>query len=88
MKYKLEFQYKSEDSERPEDCVQDEQFISENGEYFPIPDVGDSVAYKYGEKMKAFKVLTRDFSYIDDLCCINIVVTDISEEELSSRLKM
>ena len=78
----------SESSERPEDCVQDEQFIAENGEFFPIPDVGDSVAYKYGGKLKAFKVLTRDFSYIDDLCCINVVVSDISDAEISQRLKM
>ncbi len=87
MKYKIEFQYKSPDRSRPYDEVQDEEIIFEEGEAIPIPDVGDSVSCLYGEEPKAFKVLSRHFSYLQDWCIVNIVVTDISDEEMASRIK-
>jgi hypothetical protein len=87
MKYKLEFQYKADGSSRPEDGVQDEQFIFEAGEAIPIPDVGDSVSYLHGEKMMAYEVISRHFSYMSGWCMVNIVVTDISAREMAARLK-
>lgn len=87
MKYKIEFQYKTSRSSRPEDAVQDDEILFEGGQFLPIPNVEDSVTYMYGGKPKAFKVLTRHFSYLGDFCVVNIVVTDISKEEFAARLK-
>lgn len=87
MKYKIEFQYKEAARNRPEDVVQDEEIIFEKGETVPIPNVGDSVSYKYGEETRAFKVLSRHFSYVMGWCLVNIVVTDISSEDMQSRIK-
>ncbi len=88
MKYKIEFQYKARGSSRPEDVVQDEAIGFEQGEFVPIPDVGDSVEYKYGGKEEAFKVVSRHFTYVNNWCVVNIVVMDISDDEMASRLKM
>lgn len=88
MNYKIEFQYKDPESSRPNDYVQDEEILFKNGESIPIPNVGDSVSYLHGEQMTAFKVISRHFSYLNDWCVVNIVVTDISDEEMASRLKM
>lgn len=87
MKYKIEFQQKHPGDARPEDVVQDDPYISEDGESLPIPDVGDSVSLEYGGKPQAFKVLTRHFSYCGDFCAVNIVVAEISPDEMASRLK-
>ena len=87
MKYKFEFQYKSPSGSRPYDEVQDDELVFEGGEFIPIPDVGDSVSYLHGEKMMAYKVISRHFAYVSGWCMVNIVVTDISGEEMSSRLK-
>ncbi len=54
----------------------------------PIPDVGDSVAYNYGGELKEFKVVSRHFAYMMNWCAVTIVVTDISDKEMASRLKM
>ncbi|MEJ7862393.1 MAG: hypothetical protein WKF90_12250 [Pyrinomonadaceae bacterium] len=86
MKYKVEFQYKEAGRSRPEDVVQDEEFIFENGESIPIPNVGDSVSYRYNEKISVFKVESRHFSYLSGWCVVNVVVTDISSEEVQARL--
>jgi hypothetical protein len=88
MKYKIEFQYKGENDERPDDVIQDERIIFENGEYIPIPNVGDSVEYKYNGTEQDFLVVSRHFSYTMGWCVVNIVVTDISEEEMAKRIKM
>ena len=87
MKYKLEFQYKEPRRSRPFDEAQDEQIVLESGEFVPIPDVGDSVTLLYGEEPRAFKVVTRHFSYMSNWCVVNIVVTNISDEEMGARLK-
>ena len=87
MKYKIEFQYKSPNSTRPQDEPQDEPIEVEGGEFFPIPNVGDSVGYLYGGKKQDFKVASRHFTYKKNSCCIHIVVTDISKEEMLARLK-
>jgi len=88
VKYKIEFQYKAPDSSRPEDVVQDEEIKFDGGEFIPIPDVGDSVAYNYGSELREFKVISRHFVYMLNWCAVTIVVTDISDEEMASRLKM
>jgi hypothetical protein len=87
MKYKVEFQYKSPDSSRPYDEVQDEEILFEHGEAIPIPNIGDSVTYLEGGNTVAYKVLSRHFSYLNNWCVVNIVVTDISSDEMASRLK-
>jgi len=88
MKYKIEFQYKASGDVRPEDCVQDEELKFEHGEFFPIPNVGDSVEYTSGGETVARKVVSRHFGYLSDWCAVTIVVTDISDEEMATRLKM
>ena len=88
MKYKVEFQYKAPDATRPEDIVQEQPISFENGEFIPIPNVGDSVNYEYGDSTKSCIVVSRHFSYLHDWCVVNIVVADISDEEMGARLRM
>ena len=87
MIYKIEFQYKPEGQKRPYDYVQEEELLFENGEFIPIPNVGDSIAFKDGRVAKAGKVISRHFFYMGDVCGVNIVYTDISDEDLSARIK-
>ena len=87
MKCKIEFQYKSPKSSRPQQEPQDEPIEIEDGKFFPIPDVGDSVGYLFGGKKQDFKVVSRHFTYKRNSCCIHIVVSDISSEEMLARLK-
>ncbi len=87
MRYKVEFQHKSEGHTRPGDEVQDEQILFEDGEFIPIPDVGDSVSLEWGDHVRAFKVLTRHFSYLSGWCVVNIVVSDLPDSEMDARLK-
>lgn len=87
MHYKIEFQYKPVGQARPYDAVQDEEYVFDDGEAFPIPNVGDSVSYLEGGNTVARKVLTRHFSYLGQWCVVNIVATDIADKEMSSRLK-
>jgi len=87
MKWKIEFQYRRDGSPRPVDEVQEDPLEFE-GEFCPLPDVGDTVAYKENDKAVARKVLTRHFSFISpDLVCVNIVVTDVPTGEMAARLK-
>lgn len=88
MKYKIEFQYKPEGRERPYEEVQEERLVFEHGEFFPIPDVGDSVEYTEDGTTVARKVLSRHFGYLGDWCAVTLVVTDIDEDEMAARLKM
>ncbi len=87
MKYKVEFQYKPQNRERPYDEVQEIDISAERGEAIPIPDVGDSVEYQDGDTMVARKVLTRHFTYLGEWCGVNIVVTDIPADEMAARIK-
>ena len=75
------------DDDRPEDVVQDEE-IKLEGEFVPIPNVGDSVEYLYDGEERNFKVVSRHFAYQKDWCAVNIVVTDIDDDDLASRLTM
>jgi hypothetical protein len=88
LEYKIEFQYLRPGHSRPDDYVQEEQIGPGDGSYIPIPDVGDSVILRLeGDRTKAYKVLTRNFAYMRGLCMVNIVVTDISDDEMAARLK-
>lgn len=88
MDYKYEFQYKAPDRQRPYDeIIHEEEFSSSSGEFIPLPNVGDSVYFDSDQEHKAYKVLTRHFSYVGTWCCVNIVVTDISSDEMAARLK-
>ena len=48
VKYKIEFQYKSPKSTRPQDEPQDEPIELEGGSFSRFRDVGDSVGYLVG----------------------------------------
>jgi hypothetical protein len=85
--FKLEFQYKPAGYQRPLDYVQDDEFVAEHDELVPIPAVGDSVSYLEDGKVVARKVKTRHFSYQAGWCIVNIVVTDMPDEEMAARLK-
>jgi hypothetical protein len=50
VKCKIEFQYKSPKSSRPQEEPQDEPIELREGEFVPIPNVGDSVGFLYGGK--------------------------------------
>lgn len=90
VKYSIQFQYMGKDDSRPEDCGQDEELDFE-AEYPPIPNVGDSVSYRYGDETVCRKVLTRHFSYSKNntfqYINVNIVVTDIDNDEMSRHIK-
>lgn len=88
MKYKIEFQYKSKNSASPDDAVQVESIEFEHGEAIPIPNVGDSVSYEVAGVLRAFKIISRHFSYYNGWCDVNIVVSDIASNEMAARLKM
>jgi hypothetical protein len=87
LKYKIEFQYKLQDRERPYDEVQEQDVRFDGGQFVPIPAVGDSVGYQEGEDIVARKVLTCHFSYLSDWCVVNFVVIDMSHKEMGTRLK-
>jgi hypothetical protein len=87
VKYKIEFQYKSPESTRPQEQPQDDPIELEEGEFAPIPNVGDSVGYLHDGRKQDFKVISRHFTYQRNSGCIHIVVTDISKEEMLARLK-
>lgn len=87
MKYSVQFQYKGENDHRPQDyALNDEIFLTE-GQFTPLPNVGDSIFIPSSEEKGMYKVLTRHFIYDGDICAVNIVVTDLSVEELSTRIK-
>ena len=88
MKYKIEFQYKGSEDKRPDEVVQDADLKFEHGEFYPIPVVGDSVEYQQDGNTITGKVVSRHFAYLSNWCCITIVVTDISDDEMASRIKM
>lgn len=93
------FQYKGPASSRPLDQTQEEDFNFEIPCNVPppalfIPDVGDAViltSLTSGEGRAAYKVLSRTFSYQESplglYVYVNIVVTDIDDDEMNARLK-
>lgn len=97
---KIEFQYKSPESTRPIDMVQNEElsFTVPEGAPLPalfIPNVGDTVSLESfdGDGQRgAYKVITRHFSYTqiesEVHAYVNIVVTDVDGEEMAARQKL
>lgn len=89
MNYKYEFQYIEPGRNRPNDYViHEDEFDSHSGKYIPLPNVGDSVFFETDPERKPYKVVTKHFYYGANWCIVNIVVTDMDEEEMSARLKM
>ena len=94
MKASVQFQVKEPQRQRPYD-ESDFSFQVDDAGSLCLPGVGDSVAYTQDgtETVVARKVLTRHFSYVDmeapkePFLCINIVVQDLSSEEMAARLK-
>jgi hypothetical protein len=104
MKVSIQFQYQPDESRRPIDGSDHNDLIeTEDGQFMPIPDVGDTVnymsyEYDYDDKgmakldtgreiMVARKVRTRHFGYSDDYVFVNIVVGDVPDGEMLMRLK-
>jgi len=94
MTYSIQYQYKNPKRSRPGDYAQVEDLNPEPGEQLVIPNVGDTVILCLtSEGRKMYKVLTRNFSYLIAeeppvrACSINIVVTDVDDEEVGARLK-
>jgi hypothetical protein len=93
MTYKIEFQYMGPDDARPQDYVQEGELIFKNGEFVPIPAVGDSVHCNLNGEGGSFRVVSRHFTYLNmnppeiDWCVVNIVVTDLLPGEMAKRLK-
>jgi hypothetical protein len=87
MKWKIEFQYKPKGSPRPHDEIQEDP-LEFDGQFCPLPDVGDTVTYMEGDKNVARKVLTRHFSFShpDSLVWVNIVVTDVPDGHTGKRV--
>jgi hypothetical protein len=90
MKYSIEFQYRPYISTRPDDERQDTEISFENSETALIPDVGDTVDYKYRGEKRTFKVISLNFSFGEILhkgkvehCTVTIVVTDMADLETS-----
>ncbi len=93
----ITFQYKHLNQLRPVDAVQEEElsFEAPYGDSIaalPIPSVGDSVVLTLNsDKRNAYKVLTRQFTFLkSDLGLnlnVNIVVTDLDEDEYLARIK-
>jgi hypothetical protein len=89
MKYSLQYQYKGPDDERPEDYGQQNELALKEGEPLVVPNVGDSVTLMLTRpnKLDAYKVVSRLFSYDSGWCHINIVVTDLDDGEYLSLIK-
>ena len=84
MGWKVYFQYKPTGHKRPYDEMQDEELELQ----CELPNVGGTVAYMEGDKIVARKVLTRHFSVTHpNNLYVNIVVTDVDNEEMGARLK-
>jgi hypothetical protein len=104
MKVSIQFQYQPDDSPRPIDgSDHNDPIETEDGQFMPVPDVGDTVNYMsyhydYDEKgsivegsgreiMVARKVKTRHFGYSEGYVFVNVVVGDVPDGEMAMRLK-
>lgn len=86
MKCEVQFQYKHPTENRPENITQDAQLMHTDGAALPLPSAGDSVSYMFEGTPRDFKVVSRHFIYMTpDTCLVNIVVTDISHDEMDAR---
>jgi len=95
----VQFQYMPSDRPRPFDYIQEEplRFEVPYGTpiaTIPIPAVGDTVgvSLETSGTPRDYKVLSRHFDYLHHPevgleITVNIVVTDVSDDEMLSRLK-
>ena len=87
MKWTIQFQYKPEGSSRPYDEVQDDPLEFDHEHFCPLPGVGDTVDYQDDDKIVARKVISRHFSFSHPgSAWVNLVVTDVSLEEMAARV--
>jgi hypothetical protein len=86
-KLKIKFQYTASGHSRSFDEVQEQELKFEQGEFIPLPAVGDTVSYISGDDSVFRKVLARHFTYLDGWCVVNDLVGDVSNEEMGQRLK-
>lgn len=89
MDYKIRFQYKQPHADRPdEESLSEYDLTHVPGDFMAIPAPGDTVILFNGRGMSPFKVLTRNFTYAGEgYCYITIVVGDVSNDEMLSRVK-
>lgn len=95
----IQFQYKDSASARPYDGRQVEDLNFEVPAGAPpailVPNTGDTISLKDlvnpDGHQKAYKVLTRHFSYSESTLgmyiSVNVVVTDVDGDEMAARLK-
>ncbi len=86
MKYSVSYQIMEPGEDRPYDVNQDEE-ITTTDEPTWIPSPGDSIAMNYGQKMRAFTVLTRHFYFSHDYYMCNVVMRSATPDEIGKRLK-
>ena len=93
VKYSFSFHYKGKGDPRPQEEQLHDATMPETTEPFSLSAVGDTVCFTSAGKMKMFKVLTRDFTYIEDhsgmIVGVHafIVVTDVTTAEKLARVK-
>ncbi|WP_373085284.1 hypothetical protein [Sneathiella sp.] len=89
MKYTVNFQYRPADSDRPLDESQSIELSNKNDSLLLLPNIGDHVLMPSDDNINGV-VENRLFMYFEsdkeDLCIINIVVTD-SEVDQGKLLK-
>jgi hypothetical protein len=91
MKTDIQFRYLAPNATHPEDANHcDHEIRGAGAEYLPLPNVGDTVTFLCGGTMVVRKVLMRHFDYssIAGVLTVNIIVVDVSAEEMARRLKM
>jgi hypothetical protein len=89
MEYIIRFQYKAPNNKRPTGgALNEDEILEKDGKNIPIPNVGDSISLERSEDVPGYyKVLTRHFHYHPQFCYVTIVVSDIADEEMATRLK-
>jgi hypothetical protein len=104
MKVSIQFQYMPDETRRPLYASDhNDPFVAEDGQFLPVPDVGDTVSYEsyqfdYDSSGKVIedsgrvvmvvrKVRTRHFTFNKHGVWINIVVVDVPKGEMAMRLK-
>lgn len=86
MKYNIQYQIMESSDSRPQDCGQDDWQEFDNPTW--LPSVGDSISMRYGEKIRAFIVLSRHFSISSPkVYLVNIVIREATKDEISTRIK-
>lgn len=95
----VEFHYKPQGAARPHDeCENTDHLEWAPGSFVALPAVGDSVTYNSwehtgpevtdGKDVVVFrKVVSRHFTVHEDHIHVYLVVSDVSVEEMRSRLK-